>query len=92
MISKPSGLKDANTSSTNQNHVDNLNVTNDEARSGLAADHSDTEADAASTGIRQNLQVVKDSMVAAEAAMMNNGREVAKASGEYVRDNVWNWN
>jgi ElaB/YqjD/DUF883 family membrane-anchored ribosome-binding protein len=91
MISKPSGSKDANTSSTNQDHVDDLNVTNDEARSGLAADHTGTEADAASAGIQQNLQVVKDSMVAAETAMVRHGREAAKASGEYVRDNVWNW-
>lgn len=91
MISKPSGSKDTDTSATNQNRVGDLDVANDEARLGLAAGHAPTEADAASAGIRQNLQVVRDSMVAAETVMIQHGRETVKANGEYVRDNVWNW-
>lgn len=81
--------KNANTSSTNENHMDDPKVANGEERSGLAAELPD--ADAASAGVRHNLQVVKDSMVAAETAMIQHGREAATASGVYVRDNVWNW-
>jgi ElaB/YqjD/DUF883 family membrane-anchored ribosome-binding protein len=91
MISKTSDSKDANTSSANKNSMDDLKVTNGEVWSGLAGDHTGTEADAASAGVLQNLQVVRDSMVAAETALIQHSGEATKASGEYVRDNVWNW-
>lgn len=87
MISKTSDSKDANTSSTNESHLDDLKVKNGEAQSDPAAGHPGV--DTASAGIQQNLQVVKESMAA--AAMIQHGLGAAKTGGEYVRDNVWNW-
>jgi ElaB/YqjD/DUF883 family membrane-anchored ribosome-binding protein len=41
--------------------------------------------------IHENLQIVKESIVAAETAMIGRTRQAAKVGGEYVRDNAWNW-
>ena len=81
MISGTSDSKNAYTSSTNENHMDDLKVWNGEDRPSFAGSHPGTKADAASAGIRDNLQVIKDSMVAAETAMIQHGWEAAKATG-----------
>lgn len=41
--------------------------------------------------IQENLQVVKESMVAAEMAVIERTRQAAKLTELYVHDNVWNW-
>lgn len=48
-------------------------------------------AAAARALIQENLQIVKDSIVAAETAMIGRTRQAAKVAGEFVRDNAWNW-
>lgn len=45
----------------------------------------------ASALIQQNLQVVKDCMVAAEAAQIEDTLQAAKVTGQHVYDNHWNW-
>lgn len=41
--------------------------------------------------IRESLQVVKESLVAAETAVIERTRQAAKVTGHYVHDNAWNW-
>jgi len=55
------------------------------------ADQAGKRAAAARALIQENLQVVKESMVAAETAVIERARQAAKVTGQYVHDNVWNW-
>lgn len=41
--------------------------------------------------IQQNLQVVKDSMVAAEAAEIKSVRQAAMVTGQHIHDHHWNY-
>ena len=57
----------------------------------VTANHAGEEVVAVRASIQESLQVVKDSIVAAETAMIGRTRQAAKVAGQYVRDNVWNW-
>jgi len=55
------------------------------------ANLADKQAAATRSLIEDNLQVVKQSMVAAETAVMEHLQHSAKGIDPYVSDNVWNW-
>jgi len=41
--------------------------------------------------IQKSLQVVKERLVDAEAAVIERTRQAAKVTDQYVHDNLWNW-
>ncbi len=55
------------------------------------ANQTGKRAAAALALIQENLQVVKESMVAAETAVIERTRQAAKVTDQYVHDNAWNW-
>lgn len=57
----------------------------------VAASHVSQKAVASSELIQQNLQAVKDSMVAAEAAEIESTRQSTITTVRYIHDNHWNY-
>lgn len=94
MNAKKPNSNDTSPSSTNENPLESLLVKAADAEKWLRANanHAGEQVVTTRARIQDNLQVVKESMVAAEAAMLEHTRKAALAAGKYIPDNVWNWN
>ena len=68
-----------------------LGVAQAEQLLNATANQTGKRAAAARALIQESLQIVKDSMVEAEAAMIEYIRKSENVTGQYVRDNAWNW-
>jgi len=68
-----------------------LGVAQAEQLLNATANQTGKRAAAARALIQESLQIVKDSMVEAETAMIEYIRKSENVTGQYVRDNAWNW-
>lgn len=81
------------TSSTSEKHLEELRLKLAEAAERLHAIrmHAGVEEASAGAHILANLEIVKQSMVAAETAMAEYAQHAAIATNQYVQDSIWNW-
>jgi ElaB/YqjD/DUF883 family membrane-anchored ribosome-binding protein len=68
-----------------------LAAADDEELPHATANQAGEGAAAARALIQKSLQVVKESLVAAETAVIERTRHAAKVTDQYVHDNAWNW-
>ena len=68
-----------------------LVVTDAEELLHATANQAGEGAAVARARIQESLNAVKERLVAAEAAVIENTQQTAKMTGQYVHDNPWNW-
>ena len=70
---------------------ENRSIADADELPGITANRAGEKPAGASALIQRNLQIVKDSMVAAEAAVIESAKKAAKIASQHIRDSHWNW-